>query len=919
MWVTLTNMPHTLTSKQIAHRLWVELHNRITSQSLHNRSGDEETAAESVASLFKTTRDLLKQADAEETKELTILLDVMLNEVTRPYSARWRGWIQRGVLSDPIVSRHFRIELECLREKLEDFVEALRYYSLEGKWQPEFTPVENKDTTSIKEKKNKFLKHYHSKGIEEKDGFESLKAKIIEDVPLHPNYLSGREVENPDTPWETVFDDELTEISARRGKDHSSNGKITNLTGISLSGGGLRSAAFCLGALAPLARKKLIADVDYLSTVSGGGYAGAFLTENLNREELYPKGTDKKEDPAKVLYEKDGGQEHKFIRYLRNHSDYLFSGGFMTKFKIFSLLIAGVFTNIFSIIPLIILSTLVYFFLDQYLSELTSELKNLPSFGDHWGQYLCITFLLISFSFWFLYAIALKYFHGRSKGGGIKSFLRIVSLASFLGFLLFIGITLLTQIQNGVLHYFNMAENQPSRWHGWKTTFTYLISTGIIPLISGLLIRYLSPTRKILFALVKTTFTLSGPLFYLVTHLILWVALHSEGIEAAVFRNNIIILTSLSLLVIFWSLIVDLNSTSPHHFYKDRLSLGFLLKQQDQGEGGAHTPLHELNKEHKSPYLLINCALNLHHSDNLSLRDRNSDFFIFSKKYCGSPTTGYVCSEKLHNTDPHIDLASCMAISGAAVSSQMGRKTVHAFRLALTILNIRLGYWIPNIFPSCTKERAKITGPNQYRIFQEMFGINMKEKNKFLNISDGGHIENFGTYELLRRRCKYIVAIEGSSDPKAHFQEFNNLQRLVNLDFGIKIEIDLSDLTLDEHKNSRFHSALGKVSYPRGNDEYETGWILYLKLTTTGEEPDHISDYQRRFPAFPHQTTADQYYTEEQFHAYYALGEFASEKLVAHSLVGDLELDGGGSPTQPTIENWFKGLAQKILNEDLTK
>lgn len=72
---------------------------------------------------------------------------------------------------------------------------------------------------------------------------------------------------------------ERAAIDARReaagvaGPEHGP----TSTIGLALSGGGVRSATFCLGLIRGLAQNGLLPRFDYLSTVSGGGYAGAAL------------------------------------------------------------------------------------------------------------------------------------------------------------------------------------------------------------------------------------------------------------------------------------------------------------------------------------------------------------------------------------------------------------------------------------------------------------------------------------------------------------------------------------------------------------------------------------------------------------------------------------------------------------------
>ena len=91
----------------------------------------------------------------------------------------------------------------------------------------------------------------------------------------------------------------------------------------------------------------------------------------------------------------------------------------------------------------------------------------------------------------------------------------------------------------------------------------------------------------------------------------------------------------------------------------------------------------------------------------------------------------------------------------------------------------------------------------------------MSEKEAWINLSDGGHIENMGVYELLRRRCKFIISIDGEADPQSTFQGHLTLVRHAQIDFGIRIEPDLTDLRPDlTSKYSQSHAMMCRVHYP---------------------------------------------------------------------------------------------------------
>src|SRR5262249_42054666 len=170
--------------------------------------------------------------------------------------------------------------------------------------------------------------------------------------------------------------------------------------------------------------------------------------------------------------------------------------------------------------------------------------------------------------------------------------------------------------------------------------------------------------------------------------------------------------------------------------------------------GDASIPLADVNPEKSGPYHLINTTVNLPSSTHPSLRDRKSDFFLFSKHWCGAPATGYFRTGEWRTNNYPVDLATAMAISGAAASSYMGLGSMPTLTALMTFLNVRLGFWI------LQPDRKRLfKAPGFLCLIREMTGIAMSEKQAWLNLSDGGHIENMAVYELLRRRCKYIICV----------------------------------------------------------------------------------------------------------------------------------------------------------------
>jgi hypothetical protein len=332
----------------------------------------------------------------------------------------------------------------------------------------------------------------------------------------------------------------------------------------------------------------------------------------------------------------------------------------------------------------------------------------------------------------------------------------------------------------------------------------------------------------------------------------------------------------------------NVNRTSLHPFYRDRLSKTFLISKDAKTGGLYHNDeqkLHSLNTSF-SPYHIINTTLNIVGKSNINLKGRKADFFSFSRDYIGSRITGYVRTKKYEETDDHMGLGTAMAISGAAAAPNMGRETSRPLTFIMALLNIRLSYWAKNpmIFGPMKKKGfwssiSNIICPNQvgpFFLLKEMVGL-VNEKSSFVNLSDGGHLENMGLYELVRRRCKYIIVCDAEADKEMTCHGLSDAIRMILIDMGIKIHIDLRSI-YRKSKNSDGsikitgdkHFAIGTIEYGPGHGQQ--GYLLYIKSSVSGNHSAYIEDYLARHPDFPHETTADQFFDEAQFEAYRALG-----------------------------------------------
>ncbi len=112
-------------------------------------------------------------------------------------------------------------------------------------------------------------------------------------------------------------------------------------------------------------------------------------------------------------------------------------------------------------------------------------------------------------------------------------------------------------------------------------------------------------------------------------------------------------------------------------------------------------------------------------------------------------------------------LGTAVAISGAAASPNMGYHTSPPVAFLLTLFNVRMGWWLGN-------PRARYTwrysSPRIGLIYMlgELFGTTSSSSD-YVSLSDGGHFENLGIYELVRRRCRYIIVGDAEQDEDFKF------------------------------------------------------------------------------------------------------------------------------------------------------
>lgn len=337
--------------------------------------------------------------------------------------------------------------------------------------------------------------------------------------------------------------------------------------------------------------------------------------------------------------------------------------------------------------------------------------------------------------------------------------------------------------------------------------------------------------------------------------------------------------------------LTNLNKFSLHAMYRDRLIRAYLGASNKDREENRFTGfdeddnvrMHGLWTERNSKRLLhvVNVALNLVHGKKLAWQDRKATSFTFSPLHCGSFENGigYRRTKTDNGGYGHrdgISLGTSITISGAAASPNMGYHSSPVVTFILTLLNVRLGAWLGN--PGRKGDNTFYLGYPRLSIrpiLSEAFGLT-DDTSPYVYLSDGGHFENLGLYEMVLRRCHYIVVSDAGQDPKCAFTDLGEAVRKIRIDLGISIDFSESMSIYprrDEPNEAGRYAAIGRIRYSMVDGEgVEDGVLIYIKPACYGDEPRDIYEYFKRNPAFPHESTGDQFFSESQFESYRMLG-----------------------------------------------
>jgi hypothetical protein len=345
------------------------------------------------------------------------------------------------------------------------------------------------------------------------------------------------------------------------------------------------------------------------------------------------------------------------------------------------------------------------------------------------------------------------------------------------------------------------------------------------------------------------------------------------------------------MLLLSWAIgrFVNVNKFSLHAMYENRLTRAYLAASARDGKphpftgfcAGDDIPVSELRGQR--PLHVVNMALNLVSGERLAWQQRKASSFTVSPYHAGSLNLGYRDSASYGGG---ITLGNAMTISGAAASPNMGYNSSPLVSFTMMLFNARLGSWLGN--PGAAGNRTwKDKGPLSAvsSIVREALG-RTDDTGPYVYLSDGGHFENLAVYEMIVRRCRYIVVLDSGCDPKFTYEDLGNALRKIRIDLSIRIEFDAGQVAALQQKK-RSH-AVARIVYSDVDPNAPDGMLLYIKPMVHGFEPPDVLSYRAAHPAFPHETTADQWFTEAQTESYRKLGACSVERICSGVAGGSL-------------------------------
>ena len=711
--------------------------------------------------------------------------------------------------------------------------------------------------------------------------------------------------------------------------------------GLAVSGGGIRSASFGLGVMQALVGNNQLEKIHYLSTVSGGGYLGSALTWALHQykdsdttKAKFPLGK-LAADGAKEIenYEFDKAKPEQYdnvelkgnelLDFIRLHGAYLTPIDKLDIVSFSAVVLRSMIMSLFVYISFFTIAITASLFTVYQIVHLIKDrspdnVNNLFAGFEDKGALLLVGILIIAgmvlMGFFFSFRTFFSKFEwnnwyqsfitGQKRLGW---FLKLSLSCFVLGSLPYVA-ELLEQVFSNVLATASASTIFGSAVGMWQYvkaskkekntggSSDLLIYAGAFALIYGVL----------LFA------------YVLATDVFLYSPDHNDVVSSlhqAYDFKNLGIFLGLMGVTLFFGFFVNLNALGPHLVWRSRLMEAFMpdkiavhtnkwwpakkadvAMMKDMCWKNDSEPGPDIAGKCKWPYHIVNTNIILPKSTEVKYAGRGGDNFIISPLYCGSDATKWRKTEDFQKTKSSargITLASAMATSAAALNPNAGVSGEGVTRNAiisilLSMLNLRLGYW------TCNPKVEKMVGsPNFFSpgLSSEIFRNGFSEKNNNVLLSDGGHFENLGIYELIRRKCNLIIVADGGEDHKFNFDDLANAIEKARVDFGTKIKFmdeDKVDFILPgssgeglfekKYEISKRGYAFANIFYP--GDKRPSGKLVYVKLAVIEGLATDVYSFKGVNPLFPHESTADQFFNEKQFEAYRELGYYVGWQMM---------------------------------------
>jgi len=672
-------------------------------------------------------------------------------------------------------------------------------------------------------------------------------------------------------------------------------------TGICCSGGGIRSAAFNLGALQALQRRDRIRTADYIAAVSGGSYIAAAycMVAKTGPKDAPP--SEHGDSNADLLNTQQpfapGSPEE---QYLRNRSSYMAPDASAKVYLVFRLLLGLTINVVFLALPLVALTilatALVYgpFYGSQLRPPAVAQwipailaglgvlvgaacvLRAAPS--DAWRRISEIWSVRLLAGAALLALLALVLPILAEADVGAPDYTAEVSGASGLTGLL---AGLLACLREACPTSRKAAAAQGGRLRGWMAKRTPRLRRAIVlagAAVAGPLLMLTGAVVALRFAAGR--YDSEGPWW------LIWVAAALLAAFALLYR------------------LADLTSWSLHPFYKRRLCTAYALKRIRPGDDERTRHREHLRQEaeqgiaierdfdnvvslsqtalHDGPTLVVCAAANV--SDpGATAPGRRVTSFTFSAHTIGGPLVGALPTKQFEEAFDgtrrrrDLSLPAAVAMSGAAISPSSGKVGSRSLTFLLTLANMRLGVWVPNptwVAGAGSRERRRYRRPRPWYLLLELLGRNRLDA-RYLYVSDGGHYENLALVELLRRGCKTIYCFDASGGPT--FSALGDAVALARSELGVEIDIDPARLTAKGDPLVAEDEAIRVAFRYRSGEE---GVLVYARNVVGPRATWDVRAHQIVDGRFPNDSTMDQLYTDQKFESYRALGEQAGSRAI---------------------------------------